>query len=166
MRGFVPTVDLDLGDGVTALCFHGSPSSNMDGIYSVTPDEDAWSRSSATPGTPVLLCGHTHLQMLRRFEHSLIVNPGSIGLPFSDWSPRTIRIAPWAEYGILTHDEGRLRVDLRRTTYDVEGFLRMSLESGMPYAEWWVGWWKLDAGANRAWTGVPTRVLPLPGEGT
>ena len=39
MRGFAPTVDLDLGDGVKALCFHGSPSSNMEGIYAVTPDE-------------------------------------------------------------------------------------------------------------------------------
>ena len=39
MRGFAPTVDLDLGDGVTALCFHGSPSSNVEGIYSETPDE-------------------------------------------------------------------------------------------------------------------------------
>ena len=66
-----------------------------------------------------MLCGHTHLQMLRRLEHSLIVNPGSIGLPFSDWLPHTIAIAPWAEYAVLTHDEGRLQRrpeadDLRR----------------------------------------------------
>ena len=47
------------------------------------------------------------------------------------------------------HDEGRLRVDLRRTTYDVEALLRLSLESGMPYAEWWVGCWQLDAAGAR-----------------
>ena len=72
------------------------------------------------------------------------MNPGSVGLPFSDWAPRTIAIAPWAEYGILSHDEGRLHVDLRRTTYDVEALLRLSLESGMPHAEWWAGCWQLD----------------------
>jgi predicted phosphodiesterase len=143
MRGFAKTVDLDLGDGVTALCFHGSPSSNTEGIYSVTPDETV-EGILGDSRAPVMLCGHTHLQMLRRLEHSLIVNPGSIGLPFRDWTPRTIMIAPWAEYGILTHDEGRLRVDLRRTTYDVEALLRLSLESGMPYAEWWAGCWQLD----------------------
>ena len=143
LRGFPTTVELDLGDGVTALCFHGSPSSNMDGIYSATPDE-AVEQILGDVRAPVLLCGHTHLQMLRRFDHSLIVNPGSIGLPFSDWLPRTIAVAPWAEYGILTHDEGRLHVDLRRTTYDVAAFLRLSLESGMPHAEWWAGCWQLD----------------------
>ena len=118
MRGFATTVELDLGDGATALCFHGSPTSNMEGIYSVTPDETV-EQILGDVREPVLLCGHTHLQMLRRLEHSLIVNPGSIGLPFRDWTPRTILIAPWAEYGILTHDEGRLRVDCggRPTTW-------------------------------------------------
>ena len=70
-----------------------------------------------------MFCGHTHIQMLRRLEHALVVNPGAIGLPFSEWAPHTIAIAPWAEYGILSHDQGRLHVDLRRTTYDVAALL-------------------------------------------
>ncbi len=144
MRGFSKTVDLDLGDGVTALCFHGSPSSNMEGIYSTTPDESL-DQILGDARAPVMLCGHTHLQMLRRRKDTLVVNPGAIGLPFSAWAPHTIAIAPWAEYAVLTHDEGRLHVDLRRTTYDVEEMLRLSLESGMPYAEWWAGCWQLDA---------------------
>lgn len=144
MRGFSPTVELDLGDGETALCFHGSPSSNEEGIYSVTPDETL-EQILGDAGAPVMLCGHTHLQMLRRLEHSLVVNPGSVGLPFSDWAPHTITIAPWAEYGILSHDRGRLRVDLRRTTYDVAALLRLSCESGMPHAQWWADCWQLDA---------------------
>ena len=105
MRGFPPTVDLDLGDGVTALCFHGSPSSNDGGDLLRHPRRDA----RADPRrrrAPVLLCGHTHLQMLRRLEHALVVNPGAIGLPFSAWAPHTIAIAPWAEYGILTPRRG------------------------------------------------------------
>ncbi len=158
MRNFAATVELDLGGGETALCFHGSPSSNVEGIYSDTPEQElAQLLGDVREG--VLLCGHTHLQMLRRFEQSVIVNPGSVGLPFSDWQPRVVRIAPWAEYGILGSHEGRLRIDLRRTTYDVDALLQLSLESGMPHAEWWVGSWQLDSGANRAWTGVPTRIF-------
>ena len=144
MRAFSPTVELDLGDGEAALCFHGSPSSNMDGIYSVTSD-DALAQILGDVRGLVLLCGHTHLQMLRRLEHTLVVNPGSVGLPFSDWAPNTIRIAPWAEYGILSHDDGRLSIDLRRTTYDVEALLELSLESGMPHARWWVDCWQRSA---------------------
>ena len=137
------TVELDLGDGRSALCFHGSPSSNEEGIYSVTPDETL-ERILGDGVTPIVLCGHTHIQMLRRLEHVLVVNPGAIGLPFSEWAPHTIAIAPWAEYGILSHDDGRLHVDLRRTTYDVEGLLKLSRGSGMPHAEWWADCWQLD----------------------
>ena len=72
---------------------------------------------------PVLVGGHTHLQMIRRYEDAVIVNPGSVGLPFKEWWPRPIRIAAWAEYGILTRDEGQLSIDLRRTPFDVDAFL-------------------------------------------
>ena len=77
-------------------------------------------------------------------EHALLVNPGAVGLPFSEWAPHTIAIAPWAEYGILSHDQGRLHVDLRRTTYDVPALLELSRGSGMPHAEWWAGCWQLE----------------------
>jgi predicted phosphodiesterase len=143
LDGLPATVEVDLGDGLRAVCFHGSPSSNEEGIYSVTPDETL--EGILGEGmTPIVLCGHTHIQMLRRLEHVLVVNPGAIGLPFSEWAPHTIAIAPWAEYGIVTHDEGRLHVDLRRTTYDVAGMLDVSRSSGMPHAEWWADCWQLD----------------------
>ena len=145
MRSFAPTVELDLGGGETALCFHGSPSSNTEGLYSETPEETL-AQFLSDARALVMLCGHTHIQMLRRFEGCLVVNPGSVGLPFSDWAPHTIRIAPWAEYGILGYDEGRLRLDLRRTTYDVGALLDLSLESGMPHAQWWVDSWQREAG--------------------
>jgi putative phosphoesterase len=144
LRGFAPTVELELGEE-TAFCFHGSPSSNMEGIYSVTPNDTLAQYLGDTADRAVLLCGHTHLQMLRRLDHSLIVNPGSVGLPFSDWAPHTIRIAPWAEYGILACNGGRLSVDLRRTAYDVDALLELSLDSGMPHARWWVDSWQREA---------------------
>src|SRR5205814_1361027 len=90
---------------------------------------------------PVLIGGHAHVQLLRRFEHLVFVNPGSVGLPFLEWWPDRVRIARRAEYGVLTHEEGRLRIDLRQTTYDVEALLGLALESGMPHAPWWVNSW-------------------------
>ena len=143
MRGFSPTLELDLDGGETAFCFHGSPSSNMEGIYAVTPEETLAAMLVDAPGQ-VVLCGHTHVQMLRRHEETVIVNPGSVGLPFVDWAPHTVRVAPWAEYGILACDDGALGVDLRRTRYDVDAFLDLALTSGMPHARWWVDSWQRD----------------------
>ena len=50
--------------------------------------------------------------------------------------------SPWAEYGVLESSEGdQLSISLRRTPFDVDAFLEMSLASGMPHAEWWVQSW-------------------------
>ena len=64
------------------LCFHGSPRSFSDWIFSTTPDEDVEKMFEGFDA-PVLVGGHTHLQMLRRFGQSVIVNPGSVGQPFA-----------------------------------------------------------------------------------
>lgn len=139
MESFQPTLALSLGS-TTALCFHGSPKSYDDWIFATTPDEELRPLLDEVEA-PVLLGGHTHVQMIRRYEHSVIVNPGSVGLPFREWWPRPVRISPWAEYGILGSDDGHLSIDLRRTPFDVDAFLRLSLESGMPHAEWWANCW-------------------------
>ena len=43
--------------------------------------------------------------------------------------------------GVVDVDGGRVRVDLRRTPFDVAGFLSTSRASGMPHAEWWADCW-------------------------
>jgi putative phosphoesterase len=142
MESFRPTVELSLGS-TSALCFHGSPKSYDDWIFATTSDEEL-SLMLHKVEQHVLVGGRTHVQMIRRYLESTIINPGSVGLPFHDWWPRPVRISPWAEYGVLGSDDGRLSIDLRRTSFDVEAFLELSLESGMPHAEWWANCWVRD----------------------
>ena len=92
----------------------------------------------------VLVGGHTHLQMLRRYGSSVIVNPGSVGQPFSQWWPQPIRVAHWAEYGVIEMDAGRVRVDLRRVPFDVDALLRLFAASEMPHRRWWIDSWNAD----------------------
>lgn len=140
IRTFAPRIELDL-DGTRLLCFHGSPRSYDHWIIATTPDHEV-EEMLAGFEAPVLVGGHTHLQMLRRYADSLFVNPGSVGMPFVRWSPEAVKIAPRAEYAILSVESGRFAVDLRRTSYDVEAHLRMGLESGMPHADWWAAPWQ------------------------
>ena len=137
---FVPTLEVPLDGETTMLCFHGSPQSFDDWILATTPDEEV-RQMLGDVEEPVLAGGHTHLQMLRRYSSKLIVNPGSVGLPFRLWKPGEVQIGRWAEYGIVTAENGRIAFDLRRTDFDVEAHLRIARESGMPYADWWVGSW-------------------------
>ena len=141
IRSFLPRLEVELESGTSLLCFHGSPTSFDHWIVATTPDDEV----AAMLGdfeAPVLAGGHTHLQMVRRYSEALLINPGSVGLPFELWTPEDVRIAPRAEYAVLTSSDGRLAVDLRRTSYDVEAHLRGGLESGMPYADWWAASWQ------------------------
>ena len=143
VRTFEPTLEVHLDNGSSMLCFHGSPHSFSDLIFATTPDEEL-EQMLAGLDAAVLVGGHTHLQLLRRFGKALIVNPGSVGQPFSQWWPQPIRVAHWAEYGVIDTAGDRLTVDLRRVPYDVGGLLRLFAESEMPHARWWIDSWNAD----------------------
>jgi len=140
IRTFVPRIELDL-DETRLLCFHGSPRSYDHWIVATTPDPEVAEMLDGV-AAPVLVGGHTHLQMVRRYEDLLFVNPGSVGMPFELWSPEAVQIAPRAEYAVLSVEDGAFAVDLRRTGYDVKGHLRAGLDSGMPHADWWAASWQ------------------------
>jgi putative phosphoesterase len=143
MASFQPILELQLSEDASMLCFHGSPNSYNDWIFATTPDEEVARMLDGYAAT-VMVGGHTHLQMARRYEGSVIVNPGSVGLPFRQWWPKTVRIAPWAEYGLVSFDNGRACIDLHRTTFDVDALLRLAVESGMPHSQWWAESWVGD----------------------
>jgi|1186.fasta_scaffold190988_2 predicted phosphodiesterase len=140
VRTFVPTLEVPLDDGTRMLCYHGSPHSFSDWVFATTPDDDVEKMFDGFEA-PVLVGGHTHLQMLRRFGPSVIVNPGSVGQPFSQWWPRQIRVAHWAEYGVIESAGGHVKVDLRRIPYDVDGLLALLRASDMPHCSWWIDSW-------------------------
>ncbi len=147
MRNFEPMVEVELGSGLMLLAFHGSPRSYDDFIFATTPDEQL-ERMLGEARAPVLAGGHTHFQLVRRHGDAVLVNPGSVGLPFYRREP-VMRIAPWAEYGIVTVEDGRLSVELRRTAFDADELVRLIVASGMPHAEWWASLW------TRPGTGAP-----------
>jgi len=134
------SVEVDL-DGLAALCVHGSPRSVMDDICATTPEvELAGMLNGSRPA--FLVAGHTHVQLARPHQSTLFLNPGSVGLPFYSRPPgEPAQISPWAEYAILTVENGRISTELRRAPYDVPGLLELARDSGMPHAEFWAGCW-------------------------
>jgi putative phosphoesterase len=88
---------------------HASMVSNRSGIFHSTPDRELRNRLVVPP--PALFCvGHTHIPLVRRFDDTLVVNVGSVGLPF-DGDRR-------AAYGQLTWHNGRWSADIIRLDYD------------------------------------------------
>jgi len=144
VRTFEPTLELPIEGGGSMFCFHGSPRSFTDWIFATTPDEELEDLFAGIDAS-VLVGGHTHLQMLRRFGPSVIVNPGSVGQPFSQWWPRPIRVAHWAEYGVIEAVGEHREVELRRVPFDLDALLQFLGASGMPHRRWWIDSWNADS---------------------
>jgi len=141
LRTFQATVEIPLPMEGSLLCYHGSPYSNTDVITAGTPDDDLESLLSGFQAL-VMSGGHTHVQMLRRYRESILVNPGSVGLGYElEKSGEKSHNVPWAEYAILDWAAGSLSVTFRRVPLDLTMFRQAALQSGMPHTTWWVGEW-------------------------
>jgi len=100
---------------------HGTPGSNEEGI-------GPWCRKDEIEGhlaavaEPVLVCAHTHRPLIHRSVNGLVVNVGSVGLPFN----RDRR----AQYAVLHRESGDWRVELRQVPYDLDCILEVYETSG------------------------------------
>jgi predicted phosphodiesterase len=140
LRSFRPTYELELGNTLSLLCFHGSPRSNTDMILSTTTDAIMDGYFAGQPAT-ILAGGHTHVQMLRQRGLQAIINTGSVGSAFMEpflYNGTTPRLIPWAEYAIVRAEHGGWSVELRRVPFDTESVCR-ALEAGdNPSRDWWL----------------------------
>ena len=75
---------------------------------------------------PVLLCGHTHVpRTMRLADGRLLVNPGTVGLPFLLGSPD-------ARYAILERREGAWSVEHIAIPYDRGPAQQQAIALGHP----------------------------------
>ena len=79
-------------------------------------------REAIDGSTATLLAGgHTHHQLLRRFDGQWLINPGSVGLTHRQTQvDQPTGAPPWAEYGIVTVENGAIDVSLRAIPLDLE----------------------------------------------
>ncbi|AUX27201.1 protein phosphatase [Sorangium cellulosum] len=120
LRTFQARLEIPLDAGATLLLFHGSPRSHMENLLADTPPEEL-DRALAGHAATVMAGGHTHIQMLRQHRGTLLVNPGSVGLPFKEFAaggPPTL--LDHAEYATVEARRGAVQVTLHRVPVDRE----------------------------------------------
>ena len=121
-----------LFEGEVLLC-HGTPrddgASFMDGMVDGVPrllSREHIEREAAGFDYPVILCGHTHVpRSLRLGDGRLVVNPGSVGLPFEIGSPD-------ARYGIIEKRREGWNTELRAVAYDHVAAAQLAEARGYP----------------------------------
>jgi predicted phosphodiesterase len=123
VRGFAPTLELDLGDGRRLLCVHGTPSSFLEKI---DPDASEAELRELLGGAAALAAGHSHVQWQRRVGDRLVFNPGRVGGPLGGRKLATLRsdFDGTADYAVLSADADGLAVELRGVEYPLEDLRR------------------------------------------
>ncbi|MFE7545382.1 metallophosphoesterase family protein [Streptomyces platensis] len=122
------TVTLEVpGLGPVLFC-HATPRDDTE-IALVDSRPERWAEVLA--GVPdavrTVVCGHTHMPFVRFTHGRLVVNPGSVGMPYG---------RPGAHWALLGPGGGA--VTLRHTAFDHEAACaRIARESGSPSAAAW-----------------------------
>ena len=131
-----PTLTIAVGDW-TLLCCHGSPRADVDALLAVTPDAELDELLAGAPAADALVCGHTHLQLLRRHRRGLLLNPGSVGLPLGSLAVTACgtSLPAWAEYALVeVEGGGDLEVVFGRVPVDVDALAAAT--AAMPQPSW------------------------------
>lgn len=129
-----------------AVGFHGCPENDEGYLVEIA---DAGRVRPADPATvlhrlgalrsPIVLCGHTHLQRCIALPGGgLVVNPGSVGLPAyaeTDQDPHVVESgSPHARYAILSDEgsRGRWDVEFILLDYDWDSAADKASSEGRP----------------------------------
>jgi len=131
VRSFRPRIEIPLGADAALLCYHGSPRSSADRILSTTPAGELEEMLAGYTAT-AMVGGHNHVQMLRQYGGTLIVDVGSVGAPLEEMPfVGTPRFLSCAEYAIVHWEDGVSRrypnveyqvADATRWEFPVERF--------------------------------------------
>ncbi len=113
-------VELDCGQSLRVV--HGSPFSMYD-LLKPHQDMAAVEKSALAVQEQVLVFGHNHIQWSGMVHGRLLLNPGSVGVHFNGECK--------AEYAILTCEDGRLSVELKRVPYNFAALERRLETSGL-----------------------------------
>jgi putative phosphoesterase len=118
VRSFLPRLELPLDGASTLLLFHGTPRSHMEDLLATTPAEEVDDMLKGYRAT-VMAGGHTHIQMLRQHRGVLVLNPGSVGLPFREFvGGAAPTLLDHAEYATVEAAGGTVAVSLHRVPVD------------------------------------------------
>jgi predicted phosphodiesterase len=136
LAGLPLSVTLEAGDlGATVFC-HATPRDDEE-VVVVDSRLDRWSEVFAGLESTVgaVVCGHTHMPFVRLAHRRLVINPGSVGMPYGGSG------AHWALLGA--------GVQLRVTRFDIDrACARIRAESGFPDADEWADYFVRSAASD------------------
>jgi len=120
-------------NGLKILLAHNYPNKNYG--HELLPYEKQQNFDNLLFDKPydIAIYGHTHHQLFRTSSNDqLIINPGSIGQPYTAWNKFSADRR--AQYTILTFDDtGYGGIDFRKVSYSISDELKFAAENNLPF---------------------------------
>jgi len=120
ISSWTPTLTLHTDEWGEVLFCHGTPRSDMEVFTKITPEE-VLEPVFEDINSPLIICGHTHIQFNRMVGKVRVVNAGSVGMPFG---------VTGADWLLLGND-----IKLRHSNFDLDKAADHIRKSNYPYAE-------------------------------
>jgi putative phosphoesterase len=111
--------------GISA--FHATPASLFDIVLPNADDNQIQSSLMQAQEAQVYVYAHIHKPYIRFLNGKVIMNIGSVGLPFDGLTK--------ASYGLVEIEDGHLKTSIRRVSYDLERVVALYHEVNYPNAE-------------------------------
>jgi putative phosphoesterase len=111
--------------GISA--FHATPASLFDVVLPNSDDNQIQSSLMHSPEAQVYVYAHIHKPYIRYLNGKVIMNIGSVGLPFDGLAK--------ASYGLVEIEDGHLKTSIRRVSYELERVVALYHEVNYPNAE-------------------------------
>jgi predicted phosphodiesterase len=114
---------------------HNLPDKNYGGELAPAQAQQNFNGLFSKDSSDLAVYAHVHHPMMRYSSaDQLVINPGSVGQPFSNWAGRRPDLR--AEYAIMEIDEtGLVQTKFKRVRYDRSKEIQEAKRNGLPYLE-------------------------------
>ncbi|WP_226527403.1 metallophosphoesterase family protein [Metabacillus niabensis] len=113
--------------GIEIFAFHATPASLFEVIPQNVEDSLLYEKVLSKKAATIYLYAHIHKPYIRYINGRVIMNIGSVGLPFDGVTK--------ASYGVITIDESGYSTSIERVGYDIEKVMKQYREVGYPNAD-------------------------------
>lgn len=126
LRNLPTSLGLNI-DGVEIAAYHATPESLFEIVLPHAEDEKMEETMMKPAGSKIYVYAHIHRPYIRFIKGKVIMNIGSVGLPFDGLTK--------ASYGLVEIEKGNLRTSIERVSFDIEKVIRLYEEVGYPNVE-------------------------------
>lgn len=114
-------------EGIDIIGFHATPDNLFDVVLPSAEDEKIESNLMKPADAHIYVYAHIHKPYIRYINGKVIMNIGSVGLPFDGLTK--------ASYGLIEIENGNYRTSIERVSYDVEKVIQAYQKVNYPNAE-------------------------------